>query len=61
MESRSCGYSISFPPVSGHPGLAGLKDVDGFGELPGLPGAAAEFAQDAPGFERGVGAFTGAA
>ena len=29
--------------------LAGLKYVDGFGELPGLPGAAAEFAQDAPG------------
>ncbi len=33
--------------------LAGLKYVDGFGELPGLPGAAAEFAQDAPGFELG--------
>jgi hypothetical protein len=28
-----------------------LKDVDGFGELPGLPGTAAEFAQDAPGFD----------
>jgi hypothetical protein len=31
--------------------LTGLKDVDGFGELPGTPGAAAEFAQDAPGLE----------
>jgi hypothetical protein len=41
--------------------LAGLKDVDGFGQLPGLPGAAAEFAQDAPGLELGVGAFAGAA
>ena len=40
--------------------LAGLKYVDGFGELPGLPGAAEEFAQDAPGFELGVGAFAGA-
>ena len=29
--------------------LAGLKYMDGFGELPGLPGAAEEFAQDAPG------------
>jgi hypothetical protein len=38
-----------------------LKDVDGLGELPGFPGAAAEFAQDAPGFELGVGAFTWAA
>jgi hypothetical protein len=33
--------------------------VDGLGELPGAPGAAAEFAQDAPGFELGVGAFAG--
>ena len=41
--------------------LAGLKDVDGLGELPGFPGAAAEFAQDAPGLELGVGAFTRAA
>jgi Alpha/beta hydrolase family len=41
--------------------LAGLKYVDGFGELPGLPGAAAEFAQDAPGLELGVGALAGAA
>jgi putative transposase len=30
---------------SGH--LAGLEDVDGLGDLPGAPGAAAEFAQDA--------------
>jgi len=35
--------------------------VDGLGELPGLPRAAAEFTQDAPGFELGVGAFAGAA
>ncbi len=41
--------------------LAGLKDVDGLGELPGLPRAAAEFTQDAPGFELGVGAFARAA
>jgi hypothetical protein len=39
--------------------LAGLKDVDGFGELAGTPGAAAEFAQDAPGLELGIGAFGG--
>jgi transposase len=39
--------------------LAGLKDVDGFGQLPGLPWAAAEFAQNAPGFQLGVGAFAG--
>jgi hypothetical protein len=41
--------------------LAGLKHVDGFSQLPGLPGGAAEFAQDAPGLELGVGAFAGAA
>ena len=33
--------------------------MDGFGELPGLPGAATEFPQDAPGFELGVGALLG--
>jgi hypothetical protein len=41
--------------------LAGLEDVDGFGELAGAPGAAAEFAQDVPGLELGVGAFAGGA
>jgi hypothetical protein len=41
--------------------LAGLKDVDSFRQLPGLPGAAAEFAQDAPGLELGVCAFARAA
>jgi hypothetical protein len=41
--------------------FAGLKDVDGFGQLPGAPGAAAEFAQDAPGLELGVGPFARAA
>src|SRR5215472_7412857 len=40
-------------------GLAGLKDVDGPGQLAGLPRAAAEFAQDVPGFELGVGALAG--
>jgi alanine dehydrogenase len=39
--------------------LAGLKDVDGLGELACAPGAAAEFTQDAPGFQLGVSAFTG--
>jgi len=43
------------------PGFAGLKDVDGLGELPGTPGAAAELAQDAPGLELGISAFTGSA
>jgi hypothetical protein len=38
-----------------------LKDVDGLGEVPGTPGAAAELAQDAPGLELGVGAFAGGA
>jgi hypothetical protein len=42
-------------------GLADLKDVDGFGELPGAPGAAAEFAQDPPGLELGVGPLAGSA
>src|SRR5437764_12379407 len=35
--------------------------MDGFGELAGSSGAAAELAQDAPGLELGVGAFAGAA
>src|SRR5262249_26044273 len=35
--------------------FAGLKDVDGFSELPGAPGAAAELAQDVPGLELGIG------
>ena len=35
--------------------LAGLKYVDGLGELPGAPAAAAEFAQDALGPQLGVG------
>jgi len=39
--------------------FAGLEDVDGLGELPGAPWAAAEFAQDAPGLELGIGPFTG--
>jgi hypothetical protein len=38
-----------------------LEYVDGFGESAGAVGAASEFAQDAPGFELGVGAFAGAA
>jgi hypothetical protein len=31
-------------------GFAGLEHGDSFGQFPGLPWAAAEFAQDAPGF-----------
>jgi hypothetical protein len=38
--------------------LAGLKDVDGLGELPGAPRAAAQFAQDVPGLALGIGTFT---
>ena len=49
------GYTEPFSSLD----LAGLKDVDGLGQLPGLPGAAAEFTQDAPGLELGVGAFPG--
>src|SRR5215510_3013703 len=41
--------------------LAGLKDTDGLGELSGLPPAAAQFTQDAPGFELAVRALAGAA
>ena len=32
-------------------GLAGLKDMDGFGELTGAAGAAGELAQDPPALE----------
>ena len=39
--------------------FVGLKDVDGLGKLAGAPGAAAEFAQDVPGLELGVGALAG--
>ena len=39
--------------------LAGLKDMDGLGQLPGAPWAAAEFAQDVPCLELGVGALAG--
>ena len=39
--------------------LANLQNVDGLGELPGAPGAAAELAEDAPGLELGVRAFAG--
>jgi hypothetical protein len=31
-----------------------MKNLDGFGDLPSAPGAAAELAQDPPGFELGV-------
>jgi hypothetical protein len=34
--------------------------VDGFGELAGAPGAAAELAEDPPGLELGVRSFAGA-
>jgi hypothetical protein len=46
-------------PTSFH--LTDLEDVDGLGQLPGPLEAAAEFTQDAPGFELGIGAFTGSA
>src|SRR5262249_8074877 len=39
----------------------GPEGTDGLGELPGLPPAAAQFTQDAPGFELGVRALAGAA
>jgi hypothetical protein len=39
--------------------LASLKDLDGLGQLAGLPGAAAELEQDTPGLELGVGALAG--
>ena len=35
--------------------FAGLEDVDGFGDLAGAPGAAAELAQDSPALELSVG------
>jgi hypothetical protein len=39
--------------------LADLQYVDGLGELAGAPGAAAELAEDVPGFELGVRALAG--
>jgi len=33
-----------------------LKDVDGLGQLPGAPGAAAKLSQDVPVLELGIGA-----
>ncbi len=41
--------------------LAGRKDVDGPGELPGLPGVAVELVRDVPGLELGTGPFARAA
>src|SRR6516164_1940199 len=38
--------------------LAGLQYVDGLGQLPSAPGAAAELAEDAPGLELGVCPFS---
>ena len=38
--------------------FAGLKGVDGLGQLAGAPGAAAELTHNAPGLELSVGAFT---
>ena len=60
MVRNSCKANLRFRELSSGD-LAGLKDVDGLGQLPGLPGTAAELAQDAPGLELGVGAFGGAA
>jgi hypothetical protein len=39
--------------------LADLQYVNGLGELSGAPGAAAELAEDVPGFELGVRALAG--
>jgi len=36
-----------------------LQNMDGLGDLPGAPRAAAQLAEDAPGLELGVGAFSG--
>lgn len=41
--------------------FASLKDVDGLGQLPGAPRAAAELPHDPAGFELGIGAFAGRA
>jgi hypothetical protein len=41
--------------------LAVLKDMDGFGQLLGAPGTAAELAQDAPRLELGIGPLGGRA
>src|SRR5450432_565199 len=42
-----------------HPVISRVwRDVDGFGEVAGPAGAAAEFAQDAPGLQLGVGSFS---
>ena len=41
--------------------FAGLEDVDGLGDLAGLPGAAAELAQDVPALELGVRTLAGRA
>ena len=41
--------------------LADLQYVDGLGEPPGFPGAAAELAEDLPGLELGVRSFAGSA
>jgi hypothetical protein len=45
----------SSEPFSSWLCLAGLKDVDGLGDLAGFPWAAAELAQDLPALELGSG------
>ena len=49
----------SWPPR--RPGSCRATSYTGFGELSGAPGAAAKFAQDAPGLQLGIGSFSGAA
>jgi hypothetical protein len=46
-------------PFSSCFSFADLQNVDGFGELSGAPGAAADLAEDVPALELGVGAFAG--
>jgi len=58
LGDETAGWDTGSEPFSSCD-LAGLKDPDDFGQLPGPPWAAAEFAQDAPGFQLGVGALAG--
>jgi hypothetical protein len=53
VDSESISSSVCLS------GSVVLQDGDGFDEVAGLAGAAAEFSEDAPGFELGVRAFAG--
>lgn len=58
-ESLGCDWKCPLSEAFSSSDFAGLKDVDGFGQLPGAPRTAAELAQDAPGFELSIGALAG--